>query len=306
MKRLAVVIVLAARAIAVAAASATTRGDDAPAAIDATVTFDAFDITARPYPLFVPSGYVEGTPVPLVILLHGYGADGATQEGYFQLQPIAEANTFLYATPSGTVDGAMNHFWNATDACCDVGHLDPDDVTYLRALIDDVEAHYTVDPRRIYFVGHSNGGFMSHRMACELGDRIAAIVSLAGMVWNDPARCTPSAPVAIAHVHGTADAVVDYDGGAIFGLGPYPGAMTTFTTWSAIDGCTGSAPAGTLDLDSGPDTPPGAETDVLRATGCASGGAVELWTINGGQHILNLQPTWAQTVWDFLSAHPRP
>lgn len=303
MKRLAVLVVTAACGSGGGGTVDGPRGDDAPATVDAMVTFDAFDITARPYPLFVPSGYVEGTPTPLVILLHGYGADGLVQEGYFQLQPIAEANTFLYANPNGTVDGAMNHFWNATDACCDVGHLNPDDVTYLRALIDDVAAHYTVDPKRIYVVGHSNGGFMSHRLACELGDRIAAIVSLAGMVWNDPSRCTPTSPVAIAHVHGTADAVVDYNGGQIFGLAPYPGAMTTFTTWSTIDGCTGTTSGGTLDVDT---MLAGAETDILRATGCAAGGAVELWTINGGEHIPNLQPSWAQTVWDFLAAHPKP
>jgi len=275
---------------------------DGPRPIDAQV-FDAFDITARPYPLFVPSGYVEGTPTPLVILLHGYGADGATQESYFQLQPIAEANTFLYATPSGTLDGAGNHYWNATDACCDLDDLNVDDVTYLRALIDDVAAHYTVDPRRIYFVGHSNGGFMSHRMACELGDRVAAIVALAGTVWADPALCTPAAPVAVAQVHGTADSVINYGGGSVFGQAPYPGAMATFTTWSTIDGCTGTSSGDTYDLDSGL---PGAETDILRATGCAAGGAVELWTINGGSHIPNLQPIWAQTVWDFLSSHPKP
>jgi polyhydroxybutyrate depolymerase len=279
-------------------------GTDAPRTIDGPpVDVDAFDISARPYPLFVPTGYVEGTPTPLVVLLHGYGADGATQESYFQLQPIAEAETFLYATPNGTLDGALNQYWNATDACCDVGHLNVDDVTYLRALIHDVIARYTVDTKRIYFVGHSNGGFMSHRMACEFGETVAAIVSLAGMVWADPTKCTPAAPVAVAHIHGTADTVVDYNGGEVFGLEPYPGAQATFDTWSAIDGCTGDSPGTPLDLES---SLTGAETTITRATGCTAGGAVELWTIEGGSHIPNLQPIWAQTLWDFLAAHPKP
>jgi polyhydroxybutyrate depolymerase len=44
-------------------------------------------------------------------------------------------------------------------------------VAYLGAVIDDVAAHYTVDPKRFFVIGHSNGGFMAHRLACEIGGR---------------------------------------------------------------------------------------------------------------------------------------
>ena len=50
-------------------------------------------------------------------------------------------------------------------------------------MITAIEGAVTVDPQRIYVVGHSNGGFMSYRLACTRADRIAAIVSLAGATF---------------------------------------------------------------------------------------------------------------------------
>jgi polyhydroxybutyrate depolymerase len=263
---------------------------------------DAYDISARPYDLFVPSGYVAGTPTPLVVLLHGYGASGAGQESYFRLQPVAEAETFLYAMPDGTLDQGGSRFWNGTDACCDLYDTGVDDVAYLTGLIDDVAARYTVDPRRIYFVGHSNGGFMSHRMACDRSDRVAAIVALAGTVWNDPGACPAGAPVAIAHAHGTTDDVILYAGGMVFGQATYPSADMTAAIWRTKNGCTGTAAGGTLDLDN----LPGPETAVTRGTGCAAGGTVELWRMEGVAHIPSLTADWPTTVWAFLAANPKP
>src|SRR5205814_3467937 len=114
----------------------------------------------------VPPGYDATKPTPLLILLHGYTASGAQQEMYFKLGPVANAQGFLYAIPDGTVDGAGNRFWNATDACCNYFGSAVDDVAYLGAIMDDVGTRYNVDPKPIFVVGHSNGGFMAHRLAC--------------------------------------------------------------------------------------------------------------------------------------------
>lgn len=273
---------------------------DAAAIQDAGPTVDAFDSTGRPYELVVPSGYVAGTPAPLVVLLHGYGADAARQEMYFRFGPVAEAEGALYAKPQGTIDGLGNRFWAATDACCGTG---VDDVRYLRAVLDDIAARYTVDARRIYLLGHSNGGFMAHRLACELSDRIAAIVSLAGAVWNDPAACPATSGVAVAQVHGTLDTIVQYGGGIGNSGGMYPSAPTTLATWQGKNGCTGDQPGAALDLVT---NLAGAETSVTRSIGCRPGGAAELWTITGGAHVPLLRAAWAAEVWSFFAAHPKP
>ena len=64
----------------------------------------------------------------------------------------------------------------------------------------------------------------------------------------------------------------------------------------------GTAPAGTLDLDG----VPGAETTVTQGTGCPAGGAVELWRMEGVEHIPALTPGWPAAVWAFLAANPKP
>jgi polyhydroxybutyrate depolymerase len=286
-------------------------GDDAPSilldtgASEPEAGVDAGGIVAgRPYTLHVPSGYDATKPTPLVVMFHGYSATGALQEAYMQLAVTSDAHTFLYAYADGTVDKTGERFWNATDACCDLYGIPVDDVQYFDAIVADIESRYNVDTKRIYEVGHSNGGFMGHRLACDRASTLAAVVSLAGAQWLDPGKCFPSEPVSILEMHGTADAVIDYNGGSTT-EGTYPSAQQTVTTWAGKDGCTGAlAPTGEmLDIDP---TLPGSETIVARYGGCPAGIDVELMTIQGGSHIPTINhPAWGELVWGFLSSHPK-
>jgi polyhydroxybutyrate depolymerase len=267
---------------------------------------DAGDpIEQRPYNLLVPDGHDAKTPAPLVLLLHGYTSSGAVQLGYFGFADVAEEQDILVAYPDGTVDGNGNPFWNATDACCDLEDAGVDDVAYLTAVLDDVAENYAVDPARVFVIGHSNGGFMSHRMACDRADRIAAIASLAGATWADPALCQPSEPVAILEVHGDNDNTIGYDGGEIQG-DAYPSAPDTVTTWADKNGCTGELETGKERLDLDTDLE-GAETRVERFAGCPGAAAeVELWTLEGAGHVPNLaRPGYAEAIAGFLLAHPK-
>jgi polyhydroxybutyrate depolymerase len=263
-------------------------------------------VLARPFGLVVPAGYTGATPVPLVVLLHGYTATAASQDAYFRLSQLAQERTFLLALPNGTVDERGQQFWNATDACCGFGKT-VDDVAYLTAVIDDVKARYAVDPKRVFLVGHSNGGFMSHRLACDRASRIAGIVSLAGAAWADPSRCSPSEPVSVLQVHGSLDAIIRYDGGSVgIGAPPYPAAVDTVGAWAVKNGCTGAAlapVAGNLDLVG---DLPLAETERAAFGGCPPGGAAELWTIRGGGHLPAFNASWAPALYDWLLAHPKP
>jgi polyhydroxybutyrate depolymerase len=281
-----------------------------PSATDPTETFaptispSEEELTrARPFDLFTPSTYDPNTPLPLVVLLHGFGASGAIQEAYFKLQPLAESRGFLYAHPDGTVNQIGKQFWNATDACCGF-QTTIDDSAYLMALIHKVQAQYNVDPQRIFLVGHSNGGFMSYRMACDHADTIAAIVSLAGATFSDTSRCNPTEPVSVLQVHGTADGTIPYDGGVILG-NEHPGARETVANWAAYNGCTGAAvdSATPVDLEA---NLAGAESTVTEYEGCPPGGAVQLWTIPDGTHIPGLADTFGAAIVDFLFAHPKP
>ncbi len=257
----------------------------------------------RPVTLYVPTKYAPSTPAPLVILLHGYGSSGDATGAYLGLRDVAESRTVLYAHPDGTVDSHGRAFWNATDTCCNFDHSPVDDSAYLAALVREIEQRYAVDPKRIYFAGHSNGGFMSYRMACDHADLVAGIASVAGAMWTDVKRCKPSAAVSVLEIHGTADNVITYDGGVFHtGFPPYPGAMTSVADWAAFDGCTKAGEGAHLDR-----TLAGAETSVTHfETGCRDGSAVELWTVRGAGHVPTFSSAIADRVLDFLLAHPKP
>ncbi len=263
----------------------------------------AIDLGRGPVTVHVPSSYDADVPAPLVFLLHGYSATGAEKEAHYQFLPLSEEYGFLYLYPDGTVDFFGNHFWNATDACCNFFGSGVDDVGYLMALIDEIRAQLNVDSRRIFFIGHSNGGFMSYRMACEHPETIAAIASLAGATYLDPADCSPASPVHVLQVHGTADAVIRFNGGSW--AAPYPGAVETVEQWAGFNGCAniGVLTPPALDLDAGI---PGDETNVYRYdTDCDPDGSAELWEIVGGAHSPTLSENFSRLVVEFLLAHPK-
>lgn len=256
----------------------------------------------RPATLQVPTTYDASKPAPLLVVLHGYGADGLYQTQYMRLAPLVESEGLLLISPDGTIDRSGSHFWNATDACCNFNRSKVDDVAYIRSLIADIRHDYNVDGRRIFLIGHSNGGFMAHRMACEAADEIAAIVSLAGATYADASKCTPAAPVSVLDIHGDDDGTIAYDGG--FAGAQYPSALETLARWQGYDRCAASltTDASMIDIDR---TLAGNETSVQRYSGCANGTGVELWTIHGGPHIPTLARDFATRVWQWLQSHPK-
>ncbi len=259
-------------------------------------------IAPRPYQSQIPVSYDPSRAWPLLILLHGYGVNGILQDAYFGLSRIVDQAGFLYAYPDGLKDPTGSRYWNATDACCDLYGAHPDDVAYVNAIIDDMSSTYHVDPNRIFLAGHSNGGFLAHRLGCDSAPCIAAFMALAGDDWKDTSKCNPANPVSVLQVHGTADTLIAYDGGST-SMGAYPSARDSVGGWALKNGCDGSStPSGTLDLDS---LLPGNETAIDRFMNCRGGVDVELWTINGGAHIPDLQKTWAMTLWSWLAAHPK-
>jgi polyhydroxybutyrate depolymerase len=258
----------------------------------------------RPFTLHIPASYDRARPAPLVLLLHGYRSTGSQQESYMRFTAESDKHGFLYAYPNGLVDPKHYRYWNATDACCNLYHSTVDDSTYLSDVIRTVERSYTVDTRRIYLVGHSNGAFMAFRMACDHADQIAAIAALNGAMWADASRCKSSGPVSILDIRSTADHTIAYKGGTT-PTGRYPSATTTDADWVRFDHCAATlANAPAIDIVRNLQ---GAETRVTRySTGCAGGSTVETWTIRGGPHIPKLGSSFASSVMGFLLSQVKP
>lgn len=243
----------------------------------------------RPVELQLPL-LTEGERYPLVVILHGFGASGFVQQAYFGLSDFALDHDSFVLAPDGTANSMGKLFWNAGPECCDFEGQNPDDVGYLGGMIDDVIANWPVDVAQVRVIGHSNGGFMSYRLACERADVITSIVVLAGDAVTG--TCAPTSPVHVAHLHGTADDTV-----------PFAGAQPAIDQWSAHNGCTATlTPGATHDLDR---SVPGAETEVSVAANCSPDGQVELWKMTGSGHIPMLLGSFQTAINQWWITHAR-
>ncbi len=266
-------------------------------------------VMGRPYQLTVPAGNDGARPLPLVVFLHGFTGNGVWDDRILvKLSGLVDSKGFLYAQPSGTPNVQGARYWNAADGCCAPADSTVDDVAYLRALIADVERQHPVDRSRVFFVGYSNGGFMSLRMVCEAPELVVGAAIIAGSTWSDPARCGPGRPVSLLHLHGTADQTISYEGSAQDAeapspIGRYPGARETNARFAARNGCTTTlTQLDRIDLEKKIDGP---ETTRERNEGCPRDGAVELWSLEGAGHFPSLQDGTAARILDWLMERPR-
>jgi polyhydroxybutyrate depolymerase len=227
----------------------------------------------RTYRTYVPRSLPAG-PVPLFIGLHG-GTGWADQfADNDHIEGLAESNGFLVVHPDGVKVGAgPGGVWNGGVCCAVAVREGVDDVGFVDALVDELAAEHDVDPARVFAFGHSNGGVMSYRLACELSGRIVGVGVVAGTLGVD--RCEPARPVSVVHVHGTADENVPLAGGtgsrSVAGVS-WPPPREGFATLAERDGC----PPAVEHED-------GDVTTAARAP-CRDGAAAAFVTIEGAGH----------------------
>jgi polyhydroxybutyrate depolymerase len=256
----------------------------------------------REYRLYVPAIYTRTSgAVPLLLNLHGYGSDNLQQENYGDFRPIADTANFLVVHPNGTIDGANNRNWNTFGP----RGTGVDDVAFLSTLIDTLARRYRIDPNRVYSTGMSNGGFMSYELACQLGNRIAAIASVTGsMTAGRLAGCTSGRPVPVLEIHGTADNTVPYAGGTALQFVAIP---TLLSSWVQRNGCN-PMPVVTAVPDI--NTTDGCTAERSVWSGGRNGSVVEHFRIIGGGHtwpgaafvigVTNQDISASREAWRFL------
>ncbi|MCO4771905.1 MAG: hypothetical protein KDA24_17875 [Deltaproteobacteria bacterium] len=278
---------------------AASDDDDATPAGPLPFPLTLGEAANRPAELTGPVNWDQAEPLPLVILLHGFGANSSLQDLLLRYSAQIEPLQYLLLLPEGTENANGQQFWNAMPACCDGGNTGVDDVGYLSGLVDEAIERANVDTSRIYFSGHSNGGFMSFRMACEFPDRIAGIAPLAGATYLDPADCAVGDGVHVLAVHGELDGQGDgprvhYEGVP----GSYPSAPDAAERWAGRGGCATPGQDGNrYDFINSLD---GDETRSLVFDDCDKD--VELWTIEDTGHVPLVNDDYAFTVLNWLFA----
>ncbi|MBX3162046.1 MAG: hypothetical protein KF773_39150 [Deltaproteobacteria bacterium] len=279
---------------------------DAPAAIDAppsgaacagkaaqpldatwTLTVGGRTRTAR---VHVPASYVPSARTPVVLNIHGRTSNSASQANLSRAIAKSDAAGFVLVHPDSATSPTA---WNAGSCCDPATSTNVDDVGFIGALLDELEAKLCVDTDRVYAMGLSNGAYLSHKLACEMADRIAAIGPVAGLLLQSP--CSPSRPVPVMMVNGTSDNLSLYQ---------FVGQAVTF--WKGKNGCTTEG----VSFQNG-------DTTCVTQGGCTGGADVTLCTVDGGGHqwpggeALPLLGKKSDAIiatdalWAFFVAHPR-
>lgn len=241
----------------------------------------------RPARLVLPPSWeADGDALPLVVLLHGYSASGELQDIYLGLSSTGADLGYLTVTPNGTEDPFGNQFWNVSTRFDAV-----DDVSYVNGLIDEAVADYNADPARVYLVGHSNGGFMANKLACETPERIAGIAAIAGGLVVTETACAQ--PMRVFFIQGTDDGTVPYEGGSLLGV-EVLGAEETVQRWREVGQCAStSVEEAPVDFDL---LVAGAESTITRWEDCVPSVSVELWRMEGSGHVPGFRRDFAAAL----------
>ena len=162
----------------------------------------------REYLVKIPAEHDE--TMPIMYFLHGLGDNITRLDNEFHFQQIADDFGWMMVVPQALNEG-NGTMWNAY-----LTYSTIDDSGFLMALLDSLSVQYPVNQDSVFFTGFSMGGFMTHRMAIEHGDRITACAPVSGLITSPMSHFTAVAPVKMLHVHGTNDPVVGYDGNSVY------------------------------------------------------------------------------------------
>jgi polyhydroxybutyrate depolymerase len=302
---------LGAIALAFGPRAATLPAQSVPASAPAPAgeprTLQTGGVTRR-YILYLPSTWHRGRPAPLVLVFHSGGGRASGIAPHTGFSRLAEREGFVVAYPQG-----LNGRWNDGRGYA----ATHDDVGFVRALLDTLERELSIDPRRVYATGISNGAMFAYRLACDLPGVFAAVAPVAGAMPADLApACAHTQPMSVLAFQGTADPLMPYAGGGVARRrGRVLSAERSIAFWATTSGCA-AAPVTTEEPDRVTDG-----TRVRRTVygACREGRAVELYTIEGGGHTwpggppvggavgrVTREVDGTAVIWAFFAEHPKP
>lgn len=294
---------------------------------------------ARTVQVHLPAGYTAKKRYPVVLALHGAGADANVMARLSHFDQAADHYGFIVVYPNAK-DGRWTNVENENVRTLggfgrrrgglagnggvrptDIGGMPADENLFFDNLLDQIESEYSVDTLRIYATGFSDGGFMGFRLGCQLAARIAAVATVSA---NLPAPLAESCgnwawrAVPLLMINGTSDPVVPYQGRLSYSSGYFLlSVKDSVKAWAKMDGCGAKPRRSTLP----PRASGGSATLVETFTDCKEGAAVVLYSVTKGGH------TWpggeqympesvvgktsgdfdaTDVIWKFFAEHPMP
>lgn len=153
---------------------------------------EKMDGHTRRWYTYVPASYDGTQDVPLVVAMHGYSSAISAFTGDSRWQNVADEYGFIVVFAQAYVgDGAYSEescipvpIWN-NDSPVYLNSSDnsPDDVAFIKYLVDTTKENYSVDASRVYATGHSNGSGMSWKLAQDAPEYFTAVAPI-GLNWG--------------------------------------------------------------------------------------------------------------------------
>lgn len=251
----------------------------------------------RWYRVYVPDALPRHAP--LLLSLHGGGGsmhaiDKGSAHGWVGL---AEREKFLLVVPNGTNGNTgdahgRRQNWNDLRSNPAESQSRADDVGFVRALLDRIEADHASDTSRVYVTGNSNGGLMTYRLLIEMPERFAAAAVFIANLPVEAKLLRPSArPVPLMIWSGTGDRLMKYNGGEIPGGRGWVRSVPETVAWWVQANRADASKAQTVVL---PDVDPddGCRIHGTRYPALADGAPVLFYLAEGGGHTM---PTRSET-----------
>lgn len=165
----------------------------------------------RTYFVHLPASYNTSISYPLIFAMHGGGLLGYKGiEGQSQLSQLSDSENFIVVYPEGLKTLGFRT-WNAGDCCPSATLLETDDIGFINSLLEKLKIELSINSKKVYATGFSNGGQMAYKLANRFPNKFAAVSAVAGVLQDFPFN--PSRKVPIIHFHSYQDLTAPYNGG---------------------------------------------------------------------------------------------
>lgn len=199
------------------------------------------DGKARQYDVHLPKNYDPSKPIPVMYMLHGLTESAAQMKEYSQMNKVADekgfAVVYVQALPQpfpGTLGVYKENSWNLNNGTLTDKDPTYDDLKYFKEVKARVESQISLDPKKQYLAGFSEGGQASQYIAHEMPNTFAGVASIHGTILDSDPKPRKGDPTAMISVLGDDDNILPISGGHGFGEGGYPMKGWMLTTVSRI------------------------------------------------------------------------
>lgn len=252
---------------------------------------EVFDFSDRTYTVF-DDGVSNNSACPVLLVLHGAGSAIQSMIQATNFNFLGGESGFLVVYPS-----ASQGLWNYGEECELPFPERPDDVEFIKFLIDELSKKYNVDEKRIYVTGFSMGGYFSYYLARKLPGKFAAIAPVAATMPRYLAKGDNKNKIPILIELGTEDLSVPYEGTGPEDCNKLSGSET-IRYWAAVNGCNSESEVSYLP-DNGVDN---ISVRIDDFKNCSAPYETKLISVEGGGHYwyMNEEINISEIILDFF------